>query len=282
GAGVSEEEKKRFSGQVLEEEMIILPDPPQDAHKYSRGAVQIIGGAEPYGGAPLLASLGALKAGAGYVVTDVLQKDSRLVPADFIVRGHEGFEDVKLHDKCQVHLIGPGMGRSEGAEEFLKQLFEEKKGRKLVLDADALFFFDRVYRKGIHEVIVTPHLGEFSRMTGRSVAEIRSGVIPLGQAFAREKSCVLVLKSHGTVIFYPDGEFSVNPWGNPYLATMGSGDILSGVVAALWARGFTREHAAAAGVLIHSRAGDRLVEEGDVNFTAADIAAAIPKIVKRG
>jgi len=282
GVRADEKSEKEFQGALLSDDLLSIPDPPADTHKYDRGAVQVIGGAEPYTGAPLLASLGALRSGAGYVVTDVLYRGPVQAPAEFIVRGHENFQDVLLHDKCAVHLIGPGLGRSEEAKRFLTDLFEKEKGKRFVLDADALFFFDQIYRKGVHEVIVTPHLGEFSQMTGVPADKICEKMIPLGQSFAREKECVLILKSHGTVIFSPDGSFSFNPAGNSFLATMGSGDILSGVVAALWARGLSREEAASAGVLLHSRAGDRLVEGGEVNFTASGLAAAIPKVIKRG
>jgi len=282
GVKAQDKEEKEFYGSVLTEDLLCIPDPPADAHKYSRGAVQVIGGAEPFMGAPILASLGALRAGAGYVITDALHKGPVQAPAELIVRGHEGLSKVTLHEKCSVHLVGPGLGRSGEAKDFLKKLFQEEQGRRFVLDADALFFFEEFYRKGVHETIVTPHLGEFSRMTGMPVDEIRETMIPMGQRFAREKECVLVLKSHGTVLFFPDGSFSFNPTGNSFLATMGSGDILSGVVAALWARGFSREQAASAGVLMHSRAGDRLVEGGEVNFTAGGLAAAIPKVIKRG
>ena len=282
GVRADEKSEKEFQGALLSDELLCIPDPPADAHKYDRGAVQVIGGAEPYTGAPILASMGALRAGAGYVVTDVLHKGAMQAPAELIVRGHENVQDVALHEKCAVHLIGPGLGRSDEAKSFLKTVLTQDKGRRLVLDADALFFFREFYCKGVHEVIVTPHLGEFSQMTGASVSEIREKMIPMGQSFASRTGCVLVLKSHGTVLFFPDGSLSFNPAGNSFLATMGSGDILSGVVAALWARGLSREQAASAGVLIHSRAGDRLVEGGEVNFTAGGLAAAIPNVIKRG
>ena len=267
-----EEEKNMFFGNLPEAMTVALPVPADDAHKYTRGAVQIIGGAPPYSGAPLLAARGALRAGAGYACVDTLDGNVLSGMPEIVRVLHADWENVSVNPKCRIVLAGPGMGRNEKAAGCLQRLFQEEEAFRLVLDADALFLFNDYFVKGRHEVIMTPHWGEFSAMTGVPVEKIQREMIPLGRAFARENGVVLVLKSPGTVVFYPDGRFFFNPAGNSYLSTLGSGDVLAGMIAALWAAGWSAEEAALKGVILHSRAGDRLVKNGKVNFTATEIA----------
>ena len=131
------------------------------------------------------------------------------------------------------------------------------------------------------QVIVTPHPGEFSRLTGYTTEQILSDTEGCAREFSLKWGIITVLKSHRTVVAFPDGRTFVNILGNPGMATGGSGDVLSGVIASFAAQGFGAENAALAGVYIHSLAADMAVtEKGEYGLIPSDVAEYLPYAVK--
>ena len=190
-----------------------------------------------------------------------------------------------------------GVGTSDGAGETLRWLLSHYPGR-LIIDADGLTLFSRLFpspasgeasdpeaqgdrRFAPSSVILTPHLKEFSRLTGRSLQEIQASPIPLAKAYAAETGVILLLKGPATVI--TDGRRVIlTDAGCPGMATAGSGDVLSGILAALAGWMESPLLAAAAAAFINGRAGEAAqAETNSISMIAGDTVAAIPRIISR-
>jgi NAD(P)H-hydrate epimerase len=240
-----------------------------DAHKGDVGRVLVVGGSPGLTGAVALAGEAALATGAGLVTVGVpaglndifetkLTEVMSLPLPD--VDGHLQPEaaDLLLGSRArEVLALGPGLGRYPGAEELVRQLYA-KWPTPLVLDADGLFAFARLDwpdRSG-PPAILTPHVGEMGRLLGMDPAEVRREAMTLARETARARGVVLVLKGAPTLVASPNGRLWINPTGNPGMATGGSGDVLTGVVAGLLAQGLEPLDAARLGVYLHGKAGD--------------------------
>jgi len=274
--GLIKPAKMEFSKSVILKQDIDIKELPVDIHKYSRGIVTVIGGKKEYSGASILASYSALKGGAGYVKLKSVSKNrfENHFP-EIVLEYFDNYNRIKLTKKEQkgVLIVGPGLGREKIKIEFLKNLFTNFKNLKIILDADALFYFDKFYKKEVHDVIITPHIGEFANLTGLKVSEIKDDIIKIGKKFAKNKKCTLVLKSENTIIFSKDGNIYINGLGNQYMATLGMGDVLTGVIAGFWSqKGYNAILSAKNGVLVHSSAADNFSNNGLHNFTAKEIA----------
>lgn len=214
------------------------PVPAVDAHKYSRGAVGIIGGAMP--GAAILAASAAARAGAGSVALSGVAQGG---PAALIRKG----EDAILADeRLGALLVGPGLGRDEAAAARLERALAS--GRPLVLDADALTLLGDRALPGTP--VLTPHDGEFQRLFG----DLPGSKIDRALAGARRSGAVVVYKGADTVIAAPDGRVALAPPGPSWLASAGTGDVLAGIIAAMLAQGRAPFEAAQAGVWLHAEA----------------------------
>lgn len=273
----------------------LLPERKPNSNKGSFGRVLVAGGSSDFMGAPALVSLGAYRAGAGLLevlVPHVVQHSvaSHVMECIFSP-GHRPGEQLgpaclpdfqRSMRKAQAVVFGPGMGLSDETKRLTQQLLEgwrDESPRGAVVDADALNALSTIDRwwEGIDNLVLTPHPGEMSRLTGLSVEAIQSERLPVALRFAREWGQVLVLKGAGTVVASPDGRASINPTGGANLATAGAGDVLSGIIGGLLAQGCPPWEAAVAGVYIHGRAGDIVREKlGDSGTLAGDLTGAVP------
>jgi NAD(P)H-hydrate epimerase len=194
--------------------------------------------------------------------------------------------------------IGPGISRNSETAEFVRNIVQRGDTRRdtssvntsliggIVVDADALNAFEGAADKlngRRRTVVITPHPGEMSRLTGLSIAEIQANRLEVARSFAREHELIVVLKGHRTLIAAPDGTVWVNPTGNPGMATGGSGDILTGIVAGLIAQ--HPEHAleaTALAVYLHGLAGDVACESvGENSLVATDLVRFLPEAFKQ-
>ena len=248
-----------------------------DGNKGKFGHVLILGGALGKAGAPSMASLAAMRAGAGLVTAavprEVLETVAAVAPELMLtplVESREGglameqlAEDVlgKLLKGISVVGIGPGLGQEGTTPEFVRE-FVRLVSLPMVMDADALNAFAgrgdllKQYAKG-RTVVLTPHPGEMGRLVGMTVKEVEADRVGLARRFATENGVTLVLKGWRTLIAHPDGRVAVNTTGNPSMAKGGSGDILTGIVAAMLAQ-YKDDVAGAveAAVFLHGLAGD--------------------------
>jgi NAD(P)H-hydrate epimerase len=253
-----------------------VAETPRDvnSNKGKFGHVLLVGGSYGTAGAPSMSSLAAMRAGAGLVTAAVPESIVNLVaqiaPELMIApltQGAEGAVDLRnldrldvLMKKISVVAVGPGLSTKGEASEFARQLVA-KTTVPMVIDADALNAFD-VTRAHLLDgagrtIVLTPHPGEFSRLTGLTVKEVEADRINLARTFATKHHVTLVLKGWRTLVAHPDGSIAVNTTGNPSMAKGGSGDILTGIVAAMLAQ-FPDNVAEAveAGVYLHGLAGD--------------------------
>ena len=256
----------------------LLPPRRADGHKGSFGRLLILGGSVGYTGAPYLAACAAVHSGCGLVYLGVpesiwaveaakcegampfplSEKDGRLCLAAL----------DKMQDKlrsCDVLALGPGLGRGKETEQLVHALLRQAE-EPLVLDADGLNALqgcpERLDDRRGRVTILTPHDGEFARLSGRSLAEIASEErSELARGFAQRHGCILVLKGHRTLIALPDGRLLRNTSGSSALAKGGSGDVLTGLIASLLCQGAQAAEAATLGVWLHGRAGELLETE---------------------
>ncbi|MBC7169780.1 NAD(P)H-hydrate dehydratase [Candidatus Bipolaricaulota bacterium] len=258
---------------VLEDDDVraLLPPRPRFGHKGTFGEVLVVGGSVGMAGAAALAAQGALRAGAGlvHVLTPepVFPIVAGLVPEALVHPGptaagtfspEAAAEAVRLAEGMDVVVVGPGLGRGAGPAEVVRALV---LGRiPLVLDADALYALahEPELLGGAHgELVLTPHPGEFGRLVGADPEEIVPDKIRWARDRARAWRATVVLKGPPTAIASPDGVY-LTTTGNTALAHGGSGDVLAGMVAGLWASGARATAAASAAAFVHGRAADAL------------------------
>ncbi len=272
-----------------------IPRRKKGAHKGDFGHVLIVAGSTGMTGAACLASTAALRAGAGLVTLAVPNSLLPLVatPMRCVMtlpcrETHGGFfakdaAESLLHfaQKCDIVLIGPGIGREHETAAMARWLFTSVE-KPLIVDADALNAiadYPDVYEKAPagRTTVLTPHPGEMARLCLCTANKVQKDRKHCAASFARSQPFTLVLKGHDTVVAEGD-KCWVNKTGNPGMATAGSGDVLSGVIAGLMAQGFSAFDAAQLGVHIHGLAGDIAVAEfGEISTTADDILACLPE-----
>ncbi|MBR6381669.1 MAG: NAD(P)H-hydrate dehydratase [Lachnospiraceae bacterium] len=273
-------------------------DRPHFSHKGTYGYLALLGGSDRYSGAIRLAYLAnaAMRSGAGVVKVAVpasIRSDvavhileSTLFPMPEENGGMRFDEGLmgELISNVKTAAIGPGIGRGEEIRKILHFLLTGFSGR-LIIDADGLSELAQldpeVLRSASCEVILTPHLKEFSRLSGKAVPEITEDPIGTAREYASEHGCILLLKGPATVI--TDGQrVLLTDRGCPGMATAGSGDVLTGILAATCARMEDPLMAAAAGAYLNGLAGE-LAESsiGPVSMVAGDTVAAIPEAVRR-
>ncbi len=267
---------------------------PVVSNKGKFGHVLIIGGTFGVAGAPSMASLACLRAGAGLVTAAVPHELVGLVGAiapELMVRGlsagPEGSVNLgnldnldELLKGIKVLAVGPGLSTKGEASQFVRELVA-KTTLPIVIDADGLNAFDTERAKDLRgdsrTMVLTPHPGEMARMLGCTVPEVEVDRIGIARKFATEHGVTLVLKGWRTLVAHPDGRIAVNTSGNPALAKGGSGDILTGIVAAMLAQ-FPDNIASAveAAVYLHGLAADLCVQNLDEKFVlATDVIASL-------
>lgn len=281
---------------MLDEEEVrfLLPERPGDSHKGTFGRVGVIGGSAGMSGAPFLSAFAALKVGAGLVRVAVPEEIQSIVAAyspELMTLGLESLEGPltekniervnTLMEESTVLAVGPGLGTSPGSRKLVSKILREFPG-PLVLDADGINSLESLdllaQKKGT--LILTPHPGEMARLTGRSSREIQASRIETARTFAAEHGVYLILKGAATVIAFPDGVIYLNPSGNDGMATAGSGDVLTGILAGLLASGVEVEDAVVLAPYLHGLAGDLAASElTTYSMTAGDIIAYLGKAI---
>lgn len=268
-----------------------LPPRKKDAHKGSYGSVAIIGGDESMVGAVLLAARAALFSGAGRVYAAMLCKDAPVVDIchpELMVRSPLALTQLKQLD-CIA--IGPGLGQSITAIELLIFWLTQPIGQEvpILLDADALNLIaihphlaDLVKNRHA-ETVITPHAGEAARLLATSTEFIQNNRIDAALQLAEKFHVTCVLKGAGSICAHHDGSYFVNTTGNPALATGGTGDVLTGVVASLIAQGLSVLDAAKLGVFAHGAAADNLVARGigPTGVTASEILSEVRSVINQ-
>ncbi len=266
-----------------------------EAHKGSRGRVLVIAGSDARPGAAALAAYAAFRAGAGLVHVATTEKAAAAVVANVPeamperLPSHAGEIADASYDalatiarRCDAIVFGPGIGTSAGPRALLDRLLSET-GPPLVVDADGLTLL-AVGRRRTGAVrrplVLTPHPGEMGRLLGIATAEVQARRLWAAREAAARHRAVTVLKGPRTLVVDPGGRLSVNPTGNPGLATAGSGDVLAGTIGFLLGRGLDPFLAARVAVWAHGRAADRARSElGPAGYLAREVADRIPRVV---
>ena len=266
-------------------EDISLPRRSPLTHKGDYGRILVLAGSVGYTGAPVLSAQAASKMGAGLVYV--------MVPGDIypIIAGKlteemvfpfTGVQDILSRaETCDALVIGPGLGSSPDIAEMVCKLLTSVK-IPVILDADGINAISGnidILDNATCPLILTPHPGEFARLGGDLSHGNR---LEAARNFAIAHGCVLVLKGHRTITALPDGSVYINTTGGPAMAKGGSGDVLTGMIAALIGQSFPVKDAVLAAVYIHGLAGDICAEKlGEYSVTAGDIIAALPDVVKK-
>jgi len=244
----------------------LLPSRPLNSHKGTYGSAGIVGGASGMAGAALLAGRAALKCGAGRVYTGLLADDVPLLDPmqpELMLRPADG---VLRLDNLTALAIGPGLGNTPDAAEYLDWALEATV--PLVLDADALNLIafsaglKNKLNQRVTETILTPHPAEAARLLNCTTADVQQDRIAAALRLAQETNSGVVLKGAGSVCAWPDGHWAINTSGNPGMASAGMGDVLTGIITALLAQGVDERHALTAGVYLHGAAADQCVATG--------------------
>ncbi|MBG0789320.1 MAG: NAD(P)H-hydrate dehydratase [Desulfovibrionaceae bacterium] len=269
-----------------------IPAPAPSMHKGKAGHLLILGGSEGLTGAPHLAAMGALRAGAGLVtaacpggLADSVKSGSPDIMTLPLGTGTQWspsmMEELMPHlSRFDAVVVGPGMGRSSNTPVLVLSVVAEQ-AIPMVLDADALYGlarFPKVVDELREHAVLTPHPGEMGMLLGTDAAAIQADRLGAVDRFTERSSATLVLKGAGTLVARP-GMTCLSPFAEPNLAVGGSGDVLSGVIGSLLARGMAPMEAACLGVFWHGLAGRSMKEDYPYRGNlASEIAAALPHI----
>jgi NAD(P)H-hydrate epimerase len=269
-----------------------------DSNKGLYGHILIIAGSVGKSGAAILAGCGALKAGAGLVtvatpetiqpVVSSAQAECMTEPLPTWADGSiaiESFDDAalnKIFAGKSVLAIGPGLGQAAGTRKFIRELVQNTE-LPTILDADGLNAFagdgDSLRQRKSQHLAITPHPGEMGRLLGMSTAEVQKDRLQFATDAAKRWTVHILLKGFHTILASPNGEVFVNTTGNPGLAKGGTGDVLTGILAALTGQFGTEDwlRVLALGAWLHGRAADTLVEDTDSSgILASEVAHALP------
>jgi NAD(P)H-hydrate epimerase len=279
-----------------EDALVILPQKGKGIYKYSAGKVLTIAGSVKLPGASLLTSRAVLNIGTGASILAFPKTGRGLIApslSEVMVETYGDSEEYlvsknipslqKRIDWADVIAIGPGLGRSEETQKAVIKIFRDNPFKRFVVDADAIFALKNgIYKKvKLNNSILTPHHAEFADLIGIDLNELKKDLLNFGKQFARETGAVLVLKGAPSIIFNPDGEAFINSTGNPGLAKFGTGDVLTGVIAGLYAQVKNSEDAAVCGVYLHSLTADLLEDKmTEYSFTAGDIINYLYESIK--
>jgi hydroxyethylthiazole kinase-like uncharacterized protein yjeF len=277
-------------------ESVILPERPRDAHKGTFGTVVVLAGSLGFTGAAYLSATGAARTGAGLVrllvadtiypilaakCTEVMATPMPEVAPGAV--GHAAYDAVLRHlSAAEAGVIGPGLGRDRSTWRLILDLALHAEC-PLVLDADALNALADSARKKTRlgkNRVLTPHPGEMGRLLGKTTEQVQTDRAGAARKAAKEWGAVVVLKGAHTLVAHPDGRLSEDPHEVPALATGGTGDVLSGVIAALIAQGSDPFTASVTGVYLHAAAGRRISQRlGDAGLLASDLLPEIPLVM---
>jgi NAD(P)H-hydrate epimerase len=276
-----------------------IPDRPPTAHKGDCGKLFVLAGSVGMTGAAVLAAEAAMNSGAGLVYVGVPNSLNDILevkltepltkplpelrkPRVLSIRGLGPIlENIRSVDAC---CLGPGVGRHYETRELFERLIK-KLDKPAVLDADGLFPFTgkpELLAASSAELVLTPHTGEFARLSGKPMLDNQFEYIEPLREYAKAINKVVLLKGAPTLISDPEGEIFLSPTGNQGMASGGSGDVLSGTIGALLASGMPAFEAAFCGAYLHGYAGDLArLDIGVFGLTASDICAYLPEVFLR-
>ncbi len=275
-----------------------LPARDENGHKGSFGDVLFIAGASSYLGAPYFSAFSFLKAGGGYsrlaspssIAPFIATKGSEIVfvpleetsSVSIALKNKEKL--LEISEQVDMVVLGPGLSLNEETQELVRQLAREIK-KPLLIDGDGITAISdeiKCIKERQYPTILTPHPGEMSRIAKISIKDVLENKIPLVQKEAKNLNAHIVLKGAHSLIGYPDELVFVNMSGNSGMATAGSGDVLTGTIAAMYGLGLGLEEALRTGVFLHGFSGDLAAEEkGEDGITAQDILDYLPCALKR-
>lgn len=272
---------------------IALPPRDPSGHKGSFGDVLFIAGASGYYGAPSLAALAFLKAGGGYSrlaapcsMIPFLANTAREVV--FLPQRETDSGSISLENrhalcesakKCDLVVIGPGLSLAPETQELVRYLALDIK-KPVIFDGDGLSALSaklEILSGREAPTVLTPHPGEMSRLTGLGIKEIKDDPITALLDLSKTTKAIVVLKGAHSLVGFPDGRVRINLSGNCGMATAGSGDVLTGAIAAMYGLGLTLDDAVANGVFAHGLAGDLAArDKGEDGVIARDIMERLP------
>ena len=240
-------------------------------------------------GAAVFSGTAAYRSGTGLVriLTDEANRQTiqTAVPEAVLITYNDGFEEKLLLDQLQwadAVVLGPGIGQETSARRLVEMTLKHYDG-PLIIDADGLNIVSENPELLLQKkhMVVTPHLGEMSRLTGKAIADVQKNIIKTAKDFAEKYNVVCVLKDFRTITAVPNGRTYLNMSGNNGMATAGSGDVLAGMIGALLAQGLSEEDAASIGVYLHGLAGDAARDQyGATSMMASNILRGITQIFR--
>jgi NAD(P)H-hydrate epimerase len=282
----------RSAGLIAERVLELYPRRGRTGSKFDTGVVLVVGGSAGLTGAPTMAARSASRAGAGYVQVAVPESaqaaiDMRLL--EQMSRGlpeHDGAHSPvgvpvaeEMAERAGAVVLGPGLGRDEGAGEFARAV-ASGVGTPLLIDADGLNAHAgrlELLRRRSAPTVLTPHEGELGRLLEVDSEEIKAHRVARAREAAELSGAVVLLKGDDTIVAAPGGPLAVNRGATPALATAGTGDVLSGLIGALLAKRLPAFEAAALGALAHALAGRAAAERhGADHVVAGDVIDALP------
>jgi NAD(P)H-hydrate epimerase len=276
-----------------------LPARPRVGHKGTFGKALIVSGAASYTGAPYLCAAAAARVGVGIATLATTPEAQRIVattlhePTYLLLHAEDGAIAAEASEQIAQRiteydalLVGPGLGRAATTQQFIERLFSAQTPLpSLVIDADGLnalsAWSDWTDHVPVNSVL-TPHIGEFARLTQLSSTDILANREAVARTFAMQWKQIVLLKGAFTCIAEPNGQVTLLPFANPALATAGSGDVLAGIIVGLLAQGVASRAAAIAGGYIHGLCGELVRGElGDAGALAGDLLPRIPQALRR-
>jgi NAD(P)H-hydrate epimerase len=258
--------------------LALVPARAAGQNKYSAGSVLVVGGSPGMSGAVCLTAEAAFRADAGYVAVAAPRETLPVLETRLLEAVKRPLEEVwDAVDRAGALAIGPGLGREEGRKELVRRLLEETD-RPAVVDADGLFELEPFDRDA--PTVLTPHEGELARLLGEESAWVAAHRLEALRRAVELYGCVVLLKGDDTLVGAPGAPVLVREEGAPSLATAGTGDVLTGIVAAFLAKGMDAQLAAAAGSVAQAVAAS--LAPAQRGLVASDVIAALPLALERG
>lgn len=274
-----------------------LPSRKKNTHKGNYGKANVIAGSAGMTGAAILTCKSALRTGLGLLrlyigeslnhIAKTSVPEAITIPLQEMRKGVIGINHIERivgdTEEANVLTIGPGCGNTAELSEIIKQVLSNVEV-PIVIDADGLNVLSKnsewlLEKKS--KIIITPHLGEMSRLTGISIEEIKNNLIKVAKEFSKKLGVIVVLKGASTIVASPEGEVFINVYGNPGMATAGSGDVLTGIITGLIAQGLEPLKAAITAVYLHGVTGDSVAhDKGEYGLLAGDLVEYLPYTIK--
>jgi ADP-dependent NAD(P)H-hydrate dehydratase / NAD(P)H-hydrate epimerase len=273
-----------------------LPTRKASGHKGDFGDVLFVAGAAGYYGAPAFSALSFLKAGGGYsrlaapasVIPGIAAQAGEIVfvPQRETASGSIALKNksalLELAGRVDMVVLGPGLSLAEETQKLIREL-AAKIEKPILIDGDGITAIaknPRFLKKRRYETVLTPHTGEMSRITGKSVDAIEKDPVGILRETAAGLDSIIVLKGAHSLVGFPDGRVWINMSGNSGMATAGSGDVLTGAIGAMFGLGLPLQESVRAGVFVHGLAGDlAAAAKGEDGITARDIMESLPRAV---